>query len=72
MKTKGKTIRAVCFQAAQYIKVGGKIMFYFTVEIANVRFGDIRRETVMAASEYEAVDEVRVCCNERIIAVWRL
>lgn len=47
-------------------------MFYFTVEIANVRFGDIRRETVMAASEYEAVDEVRVCCNERIIAVWRL
>lgn len=47
-------------------------MKYYTVEIQNIRFGDIRRVTVKAPSESAAYDKAIVFCGERIIAVWRL
>ena len=47
-------------------------MKYYTVEIQNIRFGDIRRVTIKANSAEEAYDEAIVFCGERIIAVWRL
>ena len=47
-------------------------MNYYTVEIQNIRFGDVRRETVKASSAEEAYDYAIVFCGERIIAVWRI
>ena len=47
-------------------------MNYYTIEIESIRFGDIRRITVLADSSEKACDEAVVHCGERIVAVWRM
>ena len=47
-------------------------MNYYTVEIQNIRFGDIRRVTIKASSAEEAYDDTIVFCGEKIIAIWRI
>ena len=45
---------------------------FYTVEIANMRFGDIRRVTVRAESKQKALRQVILGVGERITAAWEL
>ena len=45
---------------------------YYTIEIANIRFGNVRRVTISAASKEKAIKEAVVGIGERITAVWEL
>ncbi|MBR2305246.1 MAG: hypothetical protein IJ871_08975, partial [Ruminococcus sp.] len=72
-KRQNETADAVKSCVRLYIKFKEDLkMKYYTVEIQNIRFGDIRRVTVKASSAEEAYDDAVVFCGERIIAVWRL
>lgn len=42
--------------------------YYYTIEIANIRFGSIRRVTVKADTRAEAIDQTVVNIGERIVA----
>lgn len=45
---------------------------YYTIEIANIRFGSVRRITVLAASKEKAMDQAFLGIGERIVAAWEL
>ena len=45
---------------------------YYTIEIANIRFGNVRRVTVSASSRQQAMKQAVVGIGERIVAAWEL
>lgn len=45
---------------------------YYTIEIANIRFGNVRRVTISASSREKAMKEAVVGIGERITTVWEL
>lgn len=45
---------------------------FYTVEIVNMRFGNIRRVTVRAETKQKALSQVILGIGERIIAAWEL
>jgi|GEM_PF-1648120 hypothetical protein len=45
---------------------------YYTIEITNIRFGNIRRVTILAESKEKAINSTVVAIGERIAAVWEL
>ncbi|MBR1383798.1 MAG: hypothetical protein IJ555_08325 [Ruminococcus sp.] len=45
---------------------------YYTIEIANIRFGSIRRVTVKAETRAEAIKQTVVNVGERIVAAWEV
>ena len=52
---------------------GGNIMnYYYTIEIMNIRFGNVRYVTVSASSRQQAVKQAIVGIGERIVAAWEL
>lgn len=47
-------------------------MKYYTIEIANIRFGNIRRVTVIAKSREQALRQTVINTGERIAADWEV
>lgn len=45
---------------------------YYTIEIADIRFGSIRRMTVLAETKEKALEQVVVNIGERIASAWRV
>ena len=45
---------------------------YYTIEIADIRFGDTRRITVRATSKQKAMAQAFVGIGEHIVAAWEL
>ncbi|MCR5540680.1 MAG: hypothetical protein K6F71_07670 [Ruminococcus sp.] len=45
---------------------------YYTIEITNIRFGNIRRVTILAESKEKAINSTVIAIGERIAAVWKL
>ncbi|MBR1385056.1 MAG: hypothetical protein IJ555_14805 [Ruminococcus sp.] len=46
--------------------------YYYTIEIMNIRFGNVRYVTVSASSRQQAVKQAIVGIGERIVAAWEL
>lgn len=45
---------------------------YYTIEIENIGFGDVRRVTIKANSKEQAISQAVIDIGERIIAAWQL
>lgn len=45
---------------------------YYTIEIENIGFGDVRRVTIKANSKEQAIAQAIVDTDERIVAAWQL
>ncbi|WP_295157838.1 hypothetical protein [uncultured Ruminococcus sp.] len=47
-------------------------MKYYTIEIANIRFGNVRRMTIIAESREKALKLAVIHIGERIVAAWEV